>query len=264
MELRIAGVEVKKVEDNPKRLNLLLWGQAGVGKTLFASTAPGKKLWLSFDPNGLDTLNFSPEKDNIQTVDLSKSNYAIVRQGCNENCFGIEAYLKDNLFDTVVFDSATTYLDLCLRLGIEGIKNATIELPSMAGYAKKNSYFKQTMINLIKLTNKYNKHLVIIGHEDNGKMDDLGNIIEQGPMIGGSNGTSIAIMLSEIWYLGMFNGKRKVMFAPYSVKKLMKTRMIDLDKCKQIEWNYTLENGGHGLNTWYNQWVNSSSKIIPE
>ena len=120
------------------------------------------------------------------------------------------------------------------------------------------------MINLIKLTNRYNKHLIIIGHEDNGKMDDLGNIIEQGPMIGGSNGTSIAIMLSEIWYLGNFNGKRKIMFAPYTVKKLMKSRMIDIDKCRQLEWNYNLETGGHGLNTWFEQWKQSDKKIIPE
>lgn len=264
MELKIAGVEVKKVEQQPKRLNLMLWGMSGIGKTLFASTAPGKKLWLSFDPDGLSTLNFAPEKENIETVDLSKSNYSIVRQGCNENCFGIEMYLRDNTFDTVVFDSATTYLDLCLRLGIEGIKNATMELPSMAGYAKKNSYFKQTMINLIRLTGKYNKHLIIIAHQDNGKMDEIGNLIEIAPMIGGSNGQSIAIMLSEIWFLGNFNGKRKVMFAPFSTYKLMKSRMIDLDKCKQIEWNYNLETGGHGLNTWYEQWLKSDSKIIPE
>jgi hypothetical protein len=44
----------------------------------------------------------------------------------------------------------------------------------------------------------------------------------------------------------------------------MKSRMIDLDKCKQLEWNYTLEEGGHGLNTWYEQWKNSSTKIIPQ
>ena len=80
----------------------MIWGAAGCGKTLLASTAPGKKLWLLFDPNGADTLNISPERDNCTVVDLSKQACNIIAQGCVENPFGIEQYLKDNTFDTVV------------------------------------------------------------------------------------------------------------------------------------------------------------------
>lgn len=265
MELKIAGVEVKKVDNTQKRLTLMLWGNPGVGKTVFASTAPGKKLWLSFDPDGTNSLDFVPEKDNIDIVDLSSVNYSVVKQGCNENCFGLEQYLRDDTYDSVIFDSATTYLDLCLKLGIEGIKTATLAVPTMAGYSRKNSFFKQTMLNLIKLTGKYNKHLIIIAHEDSGTMDDVGNILEKAPIMGGSNNQSVAIMLSEIWYLGIFNGKRKIMFAPFSIFKKMKSRMVDTEVCRQIEWNYDLEKGGHGLNTWIDQWQKcGKKKIIPE
>src|SRR6478609_9907931 len=42
---------VKSGADKNVRMVMLLWGQAGTGKTTFAATAPGNKLWLSFGDN---------------------------------------------------------------------------------------------------------------------------------------------------------------------------------------------------------------------
>lgn len=262
INFKIAGVEVVKPENTQKRISLLLWGQPGAGKTLLASTAPGKKLWLLFDPNGADTLANCPEKENIAVVDLSKSSFSITQtQGSLENPFGIEQYLKDGTFDTVVFDSATTYLDLCLKQAVSTTKNATIEVPTQAGWARRNSLMKQTLNNLIRLTNKYNKHIVIIGHEDNGQMDDLGNLVKQSVMIGGSSNTAVCITLSEIWYMSVQANKRKVHFAPFGVKSPIKTRMIDTNITRSVEWNYDLTNGGDGINQWFDKWNNSVGKI---
>lgn len=261
LNIRIGGVEAKPVQNITKRFSCMLWGPAGCGKTMLASTAPGKKLWLLFDPNGSDTLNYSPEKDNITVVDLSKQNHSIILQGCSDNSFGIEQYLRDNTFDTVVVDSATTLLDMCLKQAVATTKNATIEVPTQAGYSRRNSLLKQVLNNLIRLTDKYNKHIIIIGHEDNGQMDDLGNLIKQTVMIGGSSNTALCIMLSEIWYMAVMNGKRKIYFAPFGVKTPVKTRMIDIEKCKSIEWNYNLETGGEGIKEWFDKWNNSEKKI---
>lgn len=261
LNIKIGGVEAKPVQDIQKRLSLMVWGAAGCGKTLLASTAPGKKLWLLFDPNGADTLNVSPEKENCTVVDLSKQACNIIAQGCTENPFGIEQYLKDGTFDTVVLDSATTLLDLCLKFAVLNTKNASVEVPTMAGYSRRNSYLKQVLQNLIRITNKYNKHIVIIGHEDNGQMDDLGNIIKQTVMIGGSSNTAVCINLSEIWYMSVVAGKRKLFFEPFGIKSPMKTRMIDVSKCKNIEWQYTPENGGKGIKDWFELWQNAEGKI---
>ena len=262
LNIKIGGVEAKSVGNMAKRISAMIWGPAGCGKTMLSSTAPGKKLWLLFDPNGADTLQYSPEKENITVVDLSKQSCSIIQQGCADNCFGIEQYLKDNTFDAVVVDSATTLLDMCLKLAVMTTKNATIEVPTQAGYSRRNSLLKQVLNNLIKLTDKYNKHIIIIGHEDNGQMDELGNLIKQTVMIGGSSNTSLCIMLSEIWYMNNTNGKRKVFFAPFGVKTPVKTRMIDIDKCRSIEWNYNLETGGEGIKEWYEKWKNSDKKIV--
>lgn len=262
LNIKIGGVEAKAVENITKRFSCMLWGTAGCGKTMLASTAPGKKLWLLFDPNGSDTLNYSPEKENITVVDLSKQNCSIVMQGCTDNVFGIEQYLRNDTFDTVVLDSVTTLLDMCLKYAVTTTKNATIEVPTQAGYSRRNSFLKQILNNLIKLTDKYNKHIIFIGHEDNGQMDDLGNLIKQTVMIGGSSNTTVQILLSEIWYMSYTNGKRKIHFAPFGVKTPIKTRMIDNEKCRFIEWNYSLENGGDGIKEWFEKWKNSTNKIV--
>lgn len=261
LNIKIGGVDATPVGNIQKRISLMLWGAPGVGKTMLAATAPGKKLWLLFDPNGADSLEFSPEKDNCTVVDLSKQSHSITLQGCMENPFGIEQYLKNDTFDTVVFDSATVYLDLCLKQAVSTTKNATVDVPTQAGYSRRNSLMKQTLNNLIKLTNKYNKHIIIIGHEDNGQMDDLGNLIKQSVMIGGSSNTAVCITLSEIWYMSQLAGKRKIHFAPFGVKTPIKTRMIDTNKTKFVEWNYDLENGGVGIKDWFEMWKNSANKI---
>lgn len=261
LNIKIGGVDATPVGNIQKRISLMLWGAPGVGKTMLASTAPGKKLWLLFDPNGADSLEFSPEKDSCTVVDLSKQSHSITLQGCMENPFGIEQYLKNDTFDTVVFDSATVYLDLCLKQAVSTTKNATVDVPTQAGYSRRNSLMKQTLNNLIKLTNKYNKHIIIIGHEDNGQMDDLGNLIKQSVMIGGSSNTAVCITLSEIWYMSQLAGKRKIHFAPFGVKTPIKTRMIDTNKTKFVEWNYDLETGGVGIKDWFEMWKNSANKI---
>lgn len=261
LNIKIGGVSPSSLDNIKKRFSCLLWGAYGSGKSTLASTAPGKKCWLLFDPNGADSLKDTPEEKNCAIFDLSSQNCSIVLQGCSENPFGIEQYLKNDTFDTIVFDSVTTYLDLCLKCAVLNTKNASIEVPTQAGYSRRNSYLKQTINNLIRLTNKYNKHIIIIGHEDNGQMNDVGSIIKQSIMMGGSSTTSVCINISEVWYFNYFGGKRTLFFEPFGVKTPMKSRMIDTKLQKSFVWDYSLKDGGQGIKDWFEKWQKATGKI---
>ena len=44
----IAKFPIRRGAESALRLTMLLWGSAGAGKTTYAATAPGDKLWFSF------------------------------------------------------------------------------------------------------------------------------------------------------------------------------------------------------------------------
>ena len=46
LNIRIGGVEATPVGNIQKRFSGMIWGAPGVGKTMLAATAPGKKLWI--------------------------------------------------------------------------------------------------------------------------------------------------------------------------------------------------------------------------
>jgi hypothetical protein len=39
--------------------------------------------------------------------------------------------------------------------------------------------------------------------------------------------------------------------------------MISQD-CRYVDWNYTFDKGGNGINTWFEQWKDANSKIVPQ
>jgi hypothetical protein len=70
MEIKIGKTEITTPSTSPKRISMLLWGPSGGGKTTLAATAPGTKLWISFDPDGTDVLSY---RDDVIVMDLASS-----------------------------------------------------------------------------------------------------------------------------------------------------------------------------------------------
>ena len=66
-EIMLGQAAVVPLRHKRERLTMLLWGKPACGKTVFAATAPGKKLWLLFDPNGTASIR---KRDDILVVDL--------------------------------------------------------------------------------------------------------------------------------------------------------------------------------------------------
>ena len=45
-------LKIEKPTDMLARMSMILWGDAGCGKTTLAATAPGRKLFIALDPDG--------------------------------------------------------------------------------------------------------------------------------------------------------------------------------------------------------------------
>ena len=75
MQIDLGGIKLTKPAQKPQRMSLCLWGNPGCGKTTLAATAPGKKLWISFDPDGTVALN---NRDDVLVADFSKERNSII------------------------------------------------------------------------------------------------------------------------------------------------------------------------------------------
>lgn len=262
MELSLGNFKVKPVTETTQRLNMLIWGASGCGKTTLATTAPGKKLWILFDPDGQTSILEVQNRDDCHVLDLSNENCNVVAQLAAENCMNLEKFIVDNNFDTIVFDSMTTYLTKCLQLAVTSVKNATEMTPTLQGYGNRKYFLEKTIKNLLKITGKLNKHLILLAHEDKPALNNDGAIESIEPLLGGQSSTTMPILISEVWHLSNNGKEYRIRVKANIVRKPMKTRMFD-ESVSDFVWNYTPKTGGNGIKEWFDKWVQEKQKIKP-
>src|SRR5690606_15484230 len=138
--------------------------------TTLAATAPGKKLWINFDPDGLSSI---ATRDDVIYVDLAEAPDACVEKFKSDDPLGLTKFFKDNPdVETVVVDSVTMFGEKALAHGVvkaqgtaKGAKS-TIEDPGFSGYGNKNTWTSYLTKNLLSVTLKHKKHIIFICHED--------------------------------------------------------------------------------------------------
>ena len=91
--IKLGGVEIETPQQRRKRLSLLVWGKSGSGKTTLAATAPGKKLWLNFDPDGVDVLT---DRDDVELLDFAPKPDMVVEQFKEDDPLRITRYLEQH------------------------------------------------------------------------------------------------------------------------------------------------------------------------
>lgn len=88
-------------------VSAILYSEAGIGKTYFCGTLPGRTLIIAAEANGIKTLEKSKNVDNIEveTLPLPEENAAETAKKYDAFFEGL--LLKDLPFDNIVLDSAT-------------------------------------------------------------------------------------------------------------------------------------------------------------
>lgn len=262
MEIKLGNMELKKPADADKRISMVLWGPAGTGKTTLAATAPGKKMWILFDPDGDKSLI---NRDDVYTLDLSGERNSITGRFMDDDPMGIERMLKEHPeIETVVFDSVTSYAVLCTENAVAEVKSATMENPGLKGFGHRNSRVLRAVTSVMRLTKRQNRHFILIGHEDTPEKREDGSIVHITMALGGKMTNQIGLTLSEIWNMTMTDkGERRIAIRPCRMRQPMKSRMFRSDKEPEFVWKFnadTLE--GEGIEDWFRRWEASEGKKI--
>ena len=261
-KISLGSVEVTTPETQIKRMSTIIWGPSGAGKTTLAATAPRPILWVNFDPDGTSSL--MDQKD-IYIADFSMESPNKVETFKHENAGGIKQVLDENPdIKTVVFDSITSFNEMALRHGVSMVRGATMEMPTLQGYGRRNSYTMQAIMSVIRVTGGLNKHIIFIAHEDVPQKDELTGATEVSILVGGKMQSEIPIKLSEVWHLQDTGKDRKITIRSSRLRKPMKSRMFVTGGNSDFSWSFDPESWkGEGIANWYETWVENKGKKIP-
>lgn len=261
----LGGIQVVKPQDAINRLTMLLWGSTGCGKTSLASSFPGRKLWLNFDPDGYATLG---ARDDIIVADYAKEPNRVVEKFREENPIRIEKFIKEYEIDSVIFDSLTTFGEKALHHGVKVAqgtpkgRSSTLENPGFSGFGNKNTWTRLAVENLLRSTGKLGVHCCFIAHEDKPTTNDEGQVMFISIMLGSSLSQQVPVNISETWHMVDTGRKQSIAIRPRRGYKPMRTRMFRLDQGPEFDITYNADTQeGDGIATWWDMWRKKKGKI---
>jgi hypothetical protein len=275
----LGPLPVTSGKEAPARLAVFLWGPAGDGKTTFAATAPGVKLWLSMSDNEHAPVS---GRNDVDVVDLSVMGLDdLFKHGQNDNPFGLDQLLsEDYSIETVVFDSATALAFRALQKAVAdgdgrgSTFRPTIEVPGLTAYGGRNARTITVLTGILRVTAKHNVHCIITGHEADPttRPDGKGNdVIEHiGVQLGGQLVNNMAWRLSEIWHLRQKNtgDKGRVLsYRPTAMRRPMKSRMFRYDAEPAFDLNYDAHKdddakGQMTIAQWHEAWIKGGKQKL--
>lgn len=275
------GVEASSGDKTPPRLALLLWGPASAGKTTFAATAPGVKLWISLGDNEAASVS---HRSDVIVADYSAVGYEeFFKHAQSDNPLGLDRVLRENeSIETVVLDSATALAYRALQKSVLELKvgagknfTPTMEAPGISAYGGRNAIVLEVVTGLLRVTAKYGVNVVMTAHEDDPTMreENINNRIVEvidhiGIQLGGRLVNNMAWRWSEIWLMRNDQEKRDLTIRNFGKYRPMKTRMFTTkDKIPRFELVYDPEKpddakGQMTIAGWHNQWLSGGRKSI--
>lgn len=277
-EIKLGNYEVKSGDEVVPRFSALIWGQAGCGKTTLAATAPGKKLWINFDPDGPSSITglrrMHEGKDTalaneILILDLSDQPNRVVDGFKRDDHLKLGAVLSDDSIgiETVIVDSLTRVSQMAqehaIASGMHG--KATIEKPGISVYGARNALTYRVVMDILTTTKKHNKNIIFITHEGAPNTNDDGIVQFITMSLGGQLPQLSTSQLSEVWFMTDTGKERRIAVRPVRGYKPMKTRMFDVsDGNFEFKWDYNINtpNPKMEIASWYKEFADGNGKKL--
>lgn len=274
----LGPVKTTQGEDTSTRMALLLWGPSTCGKTTWAVTAPGEKLFLSL---GDEEHKSIMHRKDVHIANLSGlTPEELFKFARGNNPFNLDTILsKDEDIATVVCDSLTSLTFSALQKAVADKVGAgrgftpTMEQPGQSAYGGRNALVLEVLQSLMRVTAKHNVHFIATAHEADPttRKDDRGNdIIEYvGVMLGGQLVNNMTYRWSEIWHMYLASESRQervVSVRPNRQRRPIKTRMFSNKGEPFFHLDYDADVGDKGqmtISKIYDQWVDNGFLKIP-
>ena len=251
---------IEKPTDMQSRMTMILWGDAGCGKTTLAATAPGRKLFLMLDPEGDMSIRGIKDWDRIYLANMHSAD--IVKEGMRPDPYNISKIMEP--YDTIIVDSLTKFSEHALHYAVGISAKSTIMNPGLNGYGARNICVAALISNMIRMTGLHNKHLIMITHEKDADRNDAGNIVGVSMMLGGQLPNIASKDISEVWNMRDQNGKRYIAIRPERFRSPMKSRMFDMTGATNFEWKYDANNdSGYKLADWWFAYTKGNFAKLP-
>ena len=178
------------------KIKMLIFGQAGMGKTTLALSAPNPLL-VDFD-NGVNRVNYAHIKDTVQIEKYEDILVLLSQEDLTP-------------YDTLVIDTGGKMLDAMTSYIIRqnpkmGRTNGML---TQSGYGQRKAEFT----NLLRMIEDKKKDVVFVAHRQT-TMD--GEETRYIPQFGGSNYDALVTELDLVGYLEAYVNKRTITFEPTS------------------------------------------------
>lgn len=174
-------------------IQMLLYGQAGTGKTTLALSAPAPLL-LDFD-GGAGRVNPGHRCDTVQITSY-------------QDCLDV---LNEDLsaYRSIVIDTGGKLLDYMAEWLIQANRKLAKNngALSLQGYGERKAEFRQ----LCKRLRLMDKHLIFVAHRETQKQGDDYRYV---PIFGGSSYEDLVTELDLVGYLEAYGRKRMLTFDP--------------------------------------------------
>jgi hypothetical protein len=237
---------------------------AGVGKTTLAATLPGKKLLLNFDPGGENSIAY---RDDVELLDYSGVGSEQGDQFRYDDPFKLSTLLEG--YDSLIVDSLTTIGDLALNYGItkhneKGWDGGSIVKPHRDAYGARLNLTLRFATNVLRICQSKGIHVCFCAHEAQPDKDKDGIVQAISLLLGGQLPNQLGLRFSEIWAMYDRPGNKKTIgVRPCRLRTPMKSRMFDVSKVSEFDWDFDPNTGeGETIAEWHQAWLDGGKRKL--